>query len=416
MPRMIASVELMIALRYLRARQSTRFASFISFASLLGVAIGVAALITILSVMNGFEQELRSRLLGVQAHASISGVDGVLPDWRARRAQILAAPDVVSVRPAVSVEGMASVDGRLIPLLAEGLDPALEGADSDIAQAVVAGSLQALAPGSRSMIVGALLALDLGVAPGDSITLLIPRANDGVVEPRLVRFRIAGLFDSGVSDYDTGVAYLHWQDAAALLDLGDAVNALRVNVREPFEARASIERIAATLGDGVTSTDWTRENASYFRAIRLEKTMMALMLSLVIAVAAFNIIASLVMVVTDKETDIAILRTLGLSADGVVRVFFMQGLIIGWIGVLAGVLIGTLLALNVTAVAAFIERVVGFQVMPADVYVMTQIPSLVVPANVFWIGALALLLTTLATLYPARRAARVHPANALRYG
>lgn len=416
MPAMLSPVEFMIALRYLRARQSTRFASFISIASLLGVAIGVAALITILSVMNGFEAELRSRLLGVQSHASIAAADGTLDDWQQLRERIADFDDVLSVRPAVSAEGMASVEGRLIPLLAEGLDPQLEREGSEIADAMVTGSLDALAPGSRRMVVGALLALDLGVRSGDSVTLLIPRVNAGVVEPRLVRFDVAGTFDSGVPDYDAGVAYLHWQDAAALLGIGDSVSALRINVADPFSAREIVEQITESLGAGFVSSDWTQDNASYFRAIKLEKAMMALMLSLVIAVAAFNIIASLVMVVTDKETDIAILRTLGLPADGIVRVFFMQGLIIGWIGVLTGVLVGTLLALNVTEVAAFIEGALGFQVMPSDVYVMTRIPSLVVPSNIFWIAVIALLLTTLATIYPARRAARVHPADALRYG
>ncbi|MEO0576049.1 MAG: lipoprotein-releasing ABC transporter permease subunit [Pseudomonadota bacterium] len=416
MPAMLSPVEFMIALRYLRARQSTRFASFISIASLLGVAIGVAALITILSVMNGFEAELRSRLLGVQSHASVTLPGGVVPDWSTLRARIAADADVVSVRPAVSAEGMASVEGRLIPLLAEGLDPELERSGSDIANAVTTGSLDDLTAGSRRMIVGALLALDLGVRTGDDVTLLIPRVNNGMVEPRLVRFQVAGTFDSGVPDYDAGVAYLHWKDAASLLDIGDSVSALRLNVVDPFRARETVERIAADIGGALTSSDWTRDNASYFRAIKLEKAMMALMLSLVIAVAAFNIIASLVMVVTDKETDIAILRTLGLPADGIVRVFFFQGLIIGWVGVLTGVLVGTLLALNVTEVAAFVERALGFQVMPSDVYVMTRIPSLVVPSNILWIAAIALLLTTLATTYPARRAALVHPADALRYG
>ncbi|MEM9171596.1 MAG: lipoprotein-releasing ABC transporter permease subunit [Pseudomonadota bacterium] len=412
---MSAGVEFLIAMRYLRSRQSTRIASFISVASLIGIAIGVAALITILSVMNGFERELRTRLLDMQAHVTIKAASGGLSDWRAVAARVGEFQDVTRARPAVTAEGMARAGGRLIPLLIEGIDPQFELNDGGLARAVSAGALESLRAGEQGLILGRYLSLDLVVSPGESITLLVPRVTDGQVSPRLVRFNVAGLFDSGVPDYDARVAYMHWQDAATLVGLQSAVSELRVDVVDVLRAAQVGQAIAEALGTDYVVSDWSAENASYFRAIRLEKTMMALMLSLVIGVAAFNIIASLVMVVTDKETDIAILRTLGLSSEGVVRVFFIQGLIIGWLGVLVGVLGGTMLALNVTEVAAFLERLVGFQVMPSDVYVMTVIPSEVKSMQILAIAGLALLLTTLATWYPARQAAAVHPAQALRY-
>ena len=413
---MLSAVELMLALRYLRARQSTRFASFISIASLFGIALGVTALITILSVMNGFERELRDRLLDLQAELTLTAdASAGMPDWRERREEALERASVLAVTPYVGVEAMARAGGRLVPILVEGIDPQLEEAAAGIADSLRQGTLSSLRAGRRQIVLGRFLALDLGVGVGDAIVLLVPRLQDGTVRPRLVQFAVAGIFDGGVPEYDAGVGWVHWEDAAALTQHTGAPAGLRIRLADPFEAPALSAAFASAM-DGVSSSDWTRENASYFRAIRLEKAMMALIVALVIGVAAFNIVASLVMVVTDKQTDIAILRTLGLAPQGVVRVFFAQGLILGWCGVLLGVVCGVLLANHVTEVVATLEQALGFQVMPADVYVMTEIPSEVRVRHVAWIGVLALALTALATLYPARRAAAVHPAQALRYG
>lgn len=413
---MMSPVEFGIAVRYLRARSSTRFASFITGASTLGVAIGVAALITILSVMNGFEAELRDRLLGMQAQATIRPVDGPLADWRSLVAELQAQDGVAGAAPVVSLEGMANVDGRLVPVLIEGLDPDFEPRVSAIAGNLVSGSLGGLRPGSQRIILGRYLSLELGVAPGDEIVLLIPRPAGELVEPLLRRFVVSGTFDSGVPDYDAGLALVNLEDAAALLGYGGAASAVKLRFDDIFSAGTLAAAIRSELGPAYESSDWTVENASYFRAIKIEKAMMVLILSLVIAVAAFNIVASLVMVVTDKETDIAILRTLGLRPTGVMRVFVTQGVIIGWLGVIVGIALGVALSLNVSEVVAAIESLFGFQIMPSDVYVMSVIPSELKWVNVAWIGALALLLTTLSTLYPARRAAAVHPAQALRYG
>ena len=413
---MLRPPELMIALRYLRARQSARFASFISAASMLGVAIGVAALITILSVMNGFENELRARLLGMQSHATLTAAEGDIGDWRALRQRVLAVAGVEHAMPAVEIEAMANVDGRLVPVFAEGIAPDLEGAHGGIAASLTSGRLTDLAAGSGNVVLGRYLALELGVVPGDDVTLLLPIATPNGIVPRLRRLTVSGLFDSGVPEYDAGAAYLHWQDASALLDLDGQVTGLKLLVADVLNAPATSQALRDALGPDYVTQDWTEQNASYFRAIRLEKTMMALILTLVIAVAAFNIVASLVMVVTDKENDIAILRTLGMSPRGIVRVFLSQGLIIGWFGVLVGIGLGVALSLNVTEVVATLERALGFQVMPGDIYVMSAIPSQLKLPQVWWIAVVALSVTALATLYPARRAAAVHPAQALRYG
>lgn len=383
---------------------------------MIGIAIGVCALITILSVMNGFESELRTRLLGLQAEVSVRSYDGALLDWQSLRQQVLEDRDVVAVSPTVTAEGMANVQGRLVPVLIEGIEPQLERTVSALDESMVDGDIADLTAGSDGIVLGRFLALELAVTVGDDVVLLLPQPSPQGVRPMLFRMRVVGVFSAGVPEYDSGVGWVHWRDAATMLDQESAPSALRVKLSDPFLAPAVSSRLSALDGGNIDTSDWTVENASYFRAIRLEKAMMALILALVIGVAAFNIVASLVMLVSDKSTDIAILRTLGMSADRVVRVFFTQGLLLGWFGVLLGMAMGVALALNVTEVVAWVEQALGFQVMPGDVYVMTEIPSEVRPPNIIWIGVLALALTALATIYPARKAARVHPAEALRYG
>jgi len=273
-----------------------------------------------------------------------------------------------------------------------------------------------LQAGSRSIILGRILAYDLGARIGDGVVLLIPRpVGDGTLEPVLERFVLRGVFEAGLQDHDGVLALVHVSDAAAIQTLGEAVNAVRFRSDDVMAAPAVARALQARLGDGVSTSDWTIENGSYFRAIRIEKMMMSLILSLIIGVAAFNIVASLVMVVTDKTTDIAVLRTLGMGPDGVVRVFFVQGAMIGWAGVLIGVLLGIALALNVPVIVPFLEQVLGFQIMPGDVYYVTRIPSELEWRDVAIIAVSAFVLTSLATLYPARRAALVNPAAALRY-
>ena len=280
----------------------------------------------------------------------------------------------------------------------------------------VEGDLSVLEAGERAIVLGRFLAIDLGVRIGDGVVLLIPRpAGDGTVEPVLERFVVRGVFEAGVQDHDATLALVHIDDAASLVSLGEAVTSIRFLTSDVMSAPVVSERLSAAFGNEFRTSDWTVENASYFRAIRLEKMMMSILLSLIIGVAAFNIVASLVMVVTDKTTDIAILRTLGMGPGDVVKVFFIQGAVIGWFGVLLGVVAGVVLAINVPVVVPFLENLLGFQIMPGDVYYVTAIPSILEAEDVTIISVAAFVLTSLATLYPARRAAHVNPAIALRY-
>lgn len=413
---MISAVELFVGLRYLRAKRRTRFVSFITLISLLGIALGVAALIVILSVMNGFEAELRSRLLSMTAHGYVTGSNGRVDDWQTLQSEVLRAPGVAAAAPVIEMEGMIRSGRLLTAVMVNGVLPEYEREISGDTANFVEGSLDVLDADGRNIVLGRLLAFDLGVSVGDGLVLLTPRpVGDGSMEPVLERFVVRGLFEAGVQEHDSSLALIHASDAARVMSYGAAVTSVRFRADDVMDAPAISQSLQRQLGSGFRSSDWTIENASYFRAIRLEKMMMSLILSLIIGVAAFNIVASLVMVVTDKTSDIAILRTLGMGPNDVIRVFFIQGAAIGWFGVFLGVLSGIVLALNVPELVPALERFFGFQVMPGDVYYVTRIPSLLEFEDVAIIAVAAFVLTSLATLYPARRAARINPAIALRY-
>ena len=413
---MLNPVELFVGLRYLRAKRRTRFVSFITLISLIGISLGVAALIVILSVMNGFEGELRNRLLSMSAHGSVAAASGRTEHWTDLTETVAAEPGVAAAAPFIQMEGMIQSGRDLVAVLVHGIDPAYESTLSGDLINLVEGSLDVLQPGERGIILGRILAYDLGARVGDSVVLLIPRpVGDGTLEPVLERFVTRGVFEAGLQDHDSVLALVHADDVAAILGMGDAVSSVRFRADDVMAAPGIAASLKTKLGDEYTSSDWTIENGSYFRAIRLEKTMMSLLLSLIIGVAAFNIVASLVMVVTDKTTDIAVLRTLGMGPQGVVRIFFVQGAMIGWAGVAIGVVLGVLLAINVPTLVPVLEQFFGFQIMPGDVYYVTRIPSELEVQDVLVIGVSAFVLTSLATLYPARRAALVNPAAALRY-
>ena len=413
---MLNPVELFVGLRYLRAKRRTRFVSFITSISLTGIAVGVAALIVILSVMNGFEGELRNRLLSMSAHGTISGSDGPILEWQTLVEEVGATEGVAAAAPFVQIEGMIQSGRDLLGVMVHGVDPTWEEALSGDLINMVEGSLDVLEPGSRSIILGRYLAYDLNARIGDGVVLLVPRpVGDGTLEPVLERFVLRGVFEAGLADHDSVLALVNTSDAASILDIGSAVSAVRFRADDVMAAPAIAAALQERFGSGVKTSDWTIENGSYFRAIRVEKMMMSLILSLIIGVAAFNIVASLVMVVTDKTTDIAVLRTLGMGPNGVVRVFFVQGAIIGWAGVVVGVALGVVLAIYVPVIAPFLEQLFGFQIMPGDVYYVTRIPSVLELQDVAVIAIAAFVLTSLATLYPARRAALVNPAEALRY-
>jgi lipoprotein-releasing system permease protein len=413
---MISAVELFVGLRYLRAKRRTKFVSFITLISLLGIALGVAALIVILSVMNGFEAELRSRLLSMTAHGYVTGSNGRVDDWQTLQSEVLRAPGVAAAAPVIEMEGMIRSGRLLTAVMVNGVLPEYERQISNDAANFVEGSLDVLEADGRNIVLGRLLAFDLGVSVGDGLVLLTPRpVGDGTMEPVLERFVVRGLFEAGVQEHDSSLALIHASDAARVMSYGAAVTSVRFRADDVMDAPAISQSLQRQLGSGFRGSDWTIENASYFRAIRLEKMMMSLILSLIIGVAAFNIVASLVMVVTDKTSDIAILRTLGMGPNDVIRVFFIQGAAIGWFGVFLGVLSGIVLALNVPELVPALERFFGFQVMPGDVYYVTRIPSLLEFEDVAIIAVAAFVLTSVATLYPARRAARINPAIALRY-
>jgi lipoprotein-releasing system permease protein len=408
-----------VGLRYVRARTHKFFVSFITWVSLLGVGLGVAALIVILSVMNGFEGELRTQLLTLSAHARVVPAQGTpAPDqaqWDAVAAQLRSRPGVIGVAPYVEVQALAVHQPDMLPVVLRGIDPATESAVSDIARVLHEGSLRDLVAGEDRVLVGDAIARQLGVARADALTLLIPTvAADGTPTPRLREVRSAGDFDAGVQEQDSALLLANIADVramgAAASDMG-----LRLRYANALQAPAMSVALRALLPANLTIIDWTEDNASYFRAIRIEKTMMSLILLLIVAVAAFNIVAMLVMTVTDKRTDIAILRTLGASPRTVMAVFITQGLVIGWVGVALGVSLGVVLTLNMDSVEPFLERTLGFHLFDPEVYAVTAIPTDLHPGNVAWIAGAALVLTLLATLYPALRAARVPPAEALRY-
>jgi len=366
--------------------------------------------------MNGFEGELRDRLLSMTAHGYVTGSDGELDGWPQVREEMLREAGVVAVAPLVRMEGMIRTNRSLNAVLVNGILPEQETEVSGRTINFVEGDFDELTADSRSIVLGRFLALELGVRIGDGVVLLIPRpVGDGTLESVLERFIVRGVFDAGVQDHDSKLALVHINDAARMLALGDRVSAVRFLTDDVMSAPLVSRNLQARFGDDFSTSDWTIENASYFRAIRLEKMMMSILLSLIIGVAAFNIVASLVMVVTDKTSEIAILRTLGMVPADVVRVFFIQGAIIGWLGVILGVVAGVLLAINVPTVVPVLEQFFGFQIMPGDVYYVTQIPSVLEAEDVSIIAIAALILTSLATLYPARRAAHVNPAIALRY-
>ena len=413
---MLSPVELFIGLRYLRAKRRTKFVSFITLVSLLGIALGVTALIVILSVMNGLEANIRDSLLRMSAHAWVAESEPSADGWRELLAEVQADAAVVAAAPFSSIEGMIQSGRELYPLKVHGVDPAFEGAMSDGRVTMLEGGLDALQPGARGIVLGVELVLDRNLQLGDNVLLLIPKpVGDGTLQPVLERFQLRGVFEAGLPDHDRSLGLAHLDDVAAVRGSDTIVDSVRFRVADVATAPDVLQRVLRGLGPGYTGSDWTVENGSYFRAIRIEKTMTALLVSLVIGVAAFNIVASLVMVVTDKTNDIAVLRTLGMSPDGVVRVFFVQGAMIGWIGVLLGLLLGLLLAANVPSIVPFIENLFGFQIMPGDVYYESRIPSVLDRGQIVTIAIAAFALTSLATLYPARRAALVNPAAALRY-
>ena len=417
MPRMFRPLEIWIGLRYTGAKRRNHFISFISLISMLGIALGVAALITVLSVMNGFEQELRTRILGMASHASISGYREPLADWEQAAALAKQNPLVVGVAPYVQGEVMLTQGTKASGALIRGILPSREPDVSSVGEHMSIGSLDDLQPSEYRIILGSELAYSLGARIGDSITVVTPQANfsPAGILPRLRRFRVTGIFEVGMYEYDRGVALVHMEDARRLFRLGDKVSGVRLKLEDLFQAPRVAQELARQLGGDLKVEDWTRQHANFFRAVQTEKRVMFVILTLIVAVAAFNIVSTLVMVVTDKRADIAILRTLGATPGVILRIFMIQGALIGVLGTALGLAGGIALALNVETIVPAIEKAFGVQFMPADVYYISDLPSKINWPDVWQIGLVAFLLSFVATLYPAWRASRTQPAEALRY-
>ena len=415
---MIRPLELFVGLRYVRARRRDHFISFISLVSILGITLGIAALITVLSVMNGFGKELRSRILGVASHITIAGLDGQVSDWRGVAERARGDAHVVGAAPYILGQGMLARGKAVSGALVRGVLPRQEREVSDIGDKMIEGSLAALKPGEFGVVVGAALAWKLDLAVGSPVSLVVPQAQatPAGLLPRFKRFTVVGIFRIDMYEYDSGLVLVHLDDAAKLYQLTDGnVTGVRLKLGDLDDAPRVARQLSSRIGADYIARDWTREHANFFRALQMEKTVMFVILLLIVTVAMFNLISTLVVIVTEKQSDIAILRTLGIKPRGILGIFMVQGALIGVIGTLAGTAFGVLLAYNVQTLVSLLERVLHTTFLAADVYLISELPSDLHWSDVGVIAGASLILALLSTLYPAWRASKVQPAVALRY-
>ena len=431
--------ELFVGLRYTRAKRKNHFISFISLTSMIGIALGVAALIVVLSVMNGFQAELRNRILGVASHIEVTGANNKLQNWQSILPKIKQNPQVLEAAPYITAQGMLSFGEGVQGAIVRGIIPLDEDKVADLGRNMKAGSLNSLRAGEFGIILGADLAYNLGAQMGDKVVVMSPQGQftpTGVV-PRIKQFKVVGLFGIGMYEYDAGLALIHMDDAAKLYRMQGTVSGVRLKIDEIDDA----PKVSSALNKSLTTaimrnettdlitgeivsntiqsqyfvTDWTQQHANFFKAIQMEKRVMFIILALIVAVAAFNIVSTLVMAVTDKRADIAIMRTFGASPTSIMQVFIVQGALIGVIGTLIGALFGVLIALNITTIIPFIENVFHVQFLAKDVYYISDLPSKLEWNDVVTIVALSFILSLLATLYPSYKASKINPAEALRY-
>ena len=409
--------EIFVGLRYLRAKRRNGFISFISLMSVIGIALGVAALIVVLSVMNGFQKEIRGRMLSVVSHVEVGSYDGRVPQWQTLAASLSAMPDVKAAAPYVNAQGLLSSGGAVRGAVVRGIDPARETGVVALSEQMLHGKLADLQPGSFGILLGVELARQLGVSVGDKVTLITPQGNvtPAGMMPRLKQFTVAGVFKIGMFEYDASLAMVNLRDAQVLFRMGQDVSGIRLKLDDAMQAPHVKAQLAQSLPQNLVASDWTDMNANYFRAVQIEKRMMFIILTLIVAVAAFNLVSTLVMVVTDKQADIAILRTLGASPASIMKIFMIQGSVAGVLGTLGGVAGGLLLALNLDVIIPAIERLIGSRLLSGEVYMIDYLPSDVQSGDVTTIALISLVLALLATLYPSWRAAKTRPAEALRY-
>ena len=413
--------EVLVGLRYTRSRKRAqgrnRFISFISLVSMLCTGLGVMALIVVLSVMNGFQEELRTRILGVASHVQVMGNGETLEPWRQVAEESARHPSVLASAPYVQEQGMLSFNQTVRGVQVRGVVPSEEERVADFSEYMRAGSLDELQPGRFGIVLGRDLAFALGVRMGEKITLIAPQGivTPAAVMPRVRQFEVVGIFEAGMFEYDSGLALIHMRDAQVLYRLGDAVSGVRLKLDDLFAAPRVVRELAASITVPALVTDWTRSHANFFRAVQLEKTMMTIILFLIVAVAAFNIVSMLVMAVQEKNADIAILRTIGASPGSIMAIFVLQGAVIGFVGLIGGVIGGLLLANNLDVVIPWLETVTGATLWNKEIYYIKDLPSKVLASDVISIVSVSFVLILVATLYPSWRASRVNPAEALRY-
>lgn len=418
----ILPFEVFVGLRYTRAKRKNHFISFISFTSMIGIALGVWALIVVLSVMNGFQDELRNRILGVASHIEITGFNNQLNDWQevthlTKQIQNEGQSKVIASAPYVMAQGMLSFGQAVQGSLIRGVLPKEESNVSDLAQHMKAGQLSSLQAGEFNIVLGSDLAILLGVGVGDKVVLMAPQGQftpTGVV-PRIKQFNVVGIFQIGMYEYDAGLALIHMADAQKLYRMGTNVSGVRLKLNDLFDAPEEAKLLNQQLHNNYYVSDWSQQHANFFKAIQLEKRVMFIILTLIVAVAAFNIVSTLVMAVTDKRADIAIMRTFGASPSSILKIFMIQGALIGIIGTVAGAVLGVITALNIETIVPFIERTFHVQFLAKDVYYISDLPSKLVWSDVWAILMLSFVLSLLATLYPSYKASKINPAEALRY-
>jgi len=409
--------ELLVGLRYTRARRRNRFIGINSLVSMIGIAVGVWALIVVLSVMNGFQKEVRTRILGVASHVQIFSTSNRLDDWQGIARLAAQHPRVLATAPFVQAQAMLAAGQAVRGAVVRGILPGEEERVADLGKLMRLGSLDALRPGEFGVVLGVDLARALGVLPGDKVAVVAPQGlvTPAGVIPRLKQFTVAGIFEAGITDADSALALINLRDAQTLYQMGDAVSGVRLKLDDLFAARTVARELLVSLPQDAIAFDWTRSHANFFRAVEIEKRMMFIILTLIILVAAINIISTLVVAVTDKQADIAILRTLGAAPGSVMQIFVVQGMVIGVIGTLIGAALGIVTALNIDVIVPAIENALSIKFLSKDVYLIPELPSDLQAGDVGAVVLMALALSFVATIYPSWRAARLNPAEALRY-
>ena len=415
---MFKPIELFVGLRYTRSKnKNNNFISFISLASMLGIIFGVLVLITVLSVMNGFEKEFRDRILSMVSHVTVSGTDGHLSDWRDTQTKLIDNPSIKGSAPFIQEQVMLSANGQMKGVLIQGIQPEQQSAVVDMDKHMIEGSFADLKSRGYSIALGVELAESLGVFPGDKVTVITPqiRVTPAGMMPRSKRFTVTSLYRIKMPEYDSSTAFIHMRDAAKLFRTKDNVTGIRLKMDDLFKAPILTQQLTKKLGNKYSVKDWGEANKTLFQVMKTERIVMFFILFLIILVAVFNLVSTLVMVVNDKQSDIAILRTQGMSANQIRKIFMVQGTIIGFVGALVGAILGVLLAMNVGAILSSLENVFSIQIMPQDVFYDSTLPSLIKIPQVIGIALVAFILAILATFYPASRASKIQPADSLRY-